>query len=290
MSLPLPSPPAGQATCGDTYNALTAANLQKAMASGSLNIAGVELTRVGDGDDEFNADFVSFPVNSLVRSYGGVFGPSIGSCLAYEIEGSSLVLTDPIKPSFLDAGSQLMITGPSGVKTVNATSTGYFSSTLASASPFYIAPGNYTVANGAGGVNVAAFNWALTLPPSVVPNVPASINRSQNLTLTWTGGSAFPVVSVLFIQRRKSHLDAEILCRYHLYSGGFGRMTFTASPPRFTTLLPGRDGFGTPTTAGVSIRSWRQLPRIISPWRVRLGSTKGFFTAFIANGAVATIQ
>ena len=50
------------------------------------------------------------------------------------------MLTDPIKPSFLDAGSPLMITGPGGAKTVNATSTGYFSSTLASAAPFYIAP------------------------------------------------------------------------------------------------------------------------------------------------------
>ena len=51
-------------------------------------------------------------------------------------------------------------------------------------------------ANGAGASSVAAFNWALTLPPSVVPNIPASIDPSKDLTVTWTGGSAFPVVSI----------------------------------------------------------------------------------------------
>ncbi|MGA2880322.1 MAG: hypothetical protein ABSG13_15350, partial [Bryobacteraceae bacterium] len=65
--------PAGQTTCGDTYNALTSANLQKAMASGSLNIAGVELSRIDGGDDYLNSAFTSFPVDSLIRSYGGVF-------------------------------------------------------------------------------------------------------------------------------------------------------------------------------------------------------------------------
>lgn len=278
--------PAGQTTCGDTYNALTAANLQKAMASGSLNIAGVELTRVGGGDDEFNADFVSFPVNSLIRSYGGVFGPSIGSCLAYEMEGSSLVLTDPIKPSFLDAGSPLMITGPGGAKTVNATSTGYFSSTLASAAPFYIAPGNYMAANGAGASSVAAFNWALTLPPSVVPNIPASIDPSKDLTVTWTGGSAFPVVSIYLYNgvkatsTLKSYVD--IICTADGSAGSF------TVPAAFLGLLPA-DGFGTPTTAGVSI----EVGGVASNHFTVAGTPgidEGFFTAFIANGAVATIQ
>ncbi len=278
--------PAGQTTCGDTYNALTAANLQKAMASGSLNIAGVELSRIDGGDDYVNSAFTSFPVDSLIRSYGGVFGPSIGNCLAYEIEGSSLVITDPIKPSFLDAGSQLMITGPGGVKTVSATSTGYYFSTLATASPFYIAPGNYTAANGGGGSNVAAFNWDVTLPPSVVPNIPASINRSQNLTVTWTGGSAFPVVSIYLYNgvkatsTLKSYVD--IICTAEGSAGSF------TIPAAFLGLLP-PDGFGTPTTAGVSIEiggvALNHFTVVGSP-----GIDEGFFTAFIANGAVATIQ
>jgi uncharacterized protein (TIGR03437 family) len=278
--------PAGQTTCGDTYNALTSANLQKAMASGSLNIAGVELSRIDGGDDYLNSAFTSFPVDSLIRSYGGVFGPSIGNCLAYEIEGSSLVLTDPIKPSFLDAGSQLMITGPGGAKTVNATSTGYYFSTLATASPFYIAPGNYTASNGSRGSNVAAFNWDLTLPPSVVPNIPASIDRTQDLTLTWTGGSAFPVVSIYLYNgvkatsTLKSYVD--IICTA---AGSAG--TFTI-PAAFLGLLPA-DGFGTPTTAGVSIEVGGVASNRFTVTGTP-GLDEGFFTAFIGNGAVATIQ
>jgi uncharacterized protein (TIGR03437 family) len=278
--------PAGQTTCGDTYNALTAANLQKAMASGSLNIAGVELSRIDGEDDYLDSAFTSFPVDSLIRSYGGVFGPSIGNCLAYEIEGSSLVLTDPIKPSFLEAGSQLMITGPNGAKTVNETSTGYFFSTLATASPFYIAPGNYTASNGAGGSNVAAFNWDVTLPPSVVPNIPASVNLSQDLTVSWTGGSAFPVVSIYLYNgvkatsTLKSYVD--IICTAEGSAGSF------TIPAAFLGLLP-PDGFGTPTTAGVSI----EVGGVASNHFTVAGSPgidEGFFTAFIGNGAVATIQ
>ena len=96
--------PAGQTTCGDTFNALTKANLEKAMTSGTLNIAGVELTHLLGEDDELDAAFTSFPVNSLIRSYGGAFGPSLGNCLAYEVQGSSFVLKDPILPSFLSSG------------------------------------------------------------------------------------------------------------------------------------------------------------------------------------------
>jgi len=43
--------PAGQTTCGDAHGSLTAANLQKAITNGSLNMGGVELSRVSGGND-----------------------------------------------------------------------------------------------------------------------------------------------------------------------------------------------------------------------------------------------
>jgi uncharacterized protein (TIGR03437 family) len=278
--------PAGQTTCGDTFNALTTANLQKAMASGTLNIAGVQLSHFPDLGDQVIADFTSFPLNSLIRSYGGIFGPSVGNCIAYEIEGTSLVFTDPIQPSFLAAGSQLMITGPAGVRTIDASSTGAFLATLATSSPFFLAPGNYTVSNGSGGSNVSGFSWDLTLPESVVPNIPSSINRAQDLTLTWSGGSAFPVVSIYLYNgvRATSSLKSyvDIICSADASAGSF------TIPSAFLSLLPA-NGFGTPTTPGVSI----QLGGVaINHFTVpgSPGLDEGFFTAFIGNGSVASIQ
>jgi uncharacterized protein (TIGR03437 family) len=278
--------PAGQTTCGDTYNGLTVYNLQKAMTSGSLNLAGVELSHIDDGDDYLTANFVSFPLNTLIRSFGGTDGPSIGSCLAYETEGSSLVITDPVQLSYLDAGSQLVLTGPSGTKTADATSTGSFLATLATESPFYIAPGNYTVENGAGGSNVAGFNWNVTLPASVISNIPASINRAQDLTLTWTGGSAFSVVRIYAFNgveatsSLKSYVD--IICDADASAG-----TFTI-PSAILSLLP-PNGYGTPITPGVAIQiGGVALSHFTVPGSP--GIDEGFFTAFISNGAVTTIQ
>ena len=278
--------PAGQTTCGDTFNALTKTNLEKAMNSGTLNIAGVQLSRLLGEDDELDAAFSSFPVNSLIRSYGGTFGPSLGNCLAYETEGSSFVLKDPIVPTFLSTGSQLVIDGPAGSKTIDATSTGFYEATLATSSPFFIQPGNYTASNGAGGSNVGALNWDLTLPASIVADIPTSINRAQDLTLTWTGGSAFPVVGIYLFNgvkatsSLKSYVD--IVCSAEGSAG-----TFTI-PSALLGLLPA-GGFATPTTPGVLI----QLGGIAQSNFTVTGSPgidEGFFTAFIASGAVAAIQ
>lgn len=75
--------PAGQTICSDTTGSLTAANLQKAVANGSLNMAGVAIARIGGGDDALAGYFGTLPLNSLIRSYGGSYLPSTGSCLAY---------------------------------------------------------------------------------------------------------------------------------------------------------------------------------------------------------------
>jgi uncharacterized protein (TIGR03437 family) len=278
--------PAGQTTCADTFNALTATNLQKAMTTGTLNIAGVELSRLVDGDDELDAGFTSFPLNSLIRSYGGTLGPSIGNCLAYEVEGSSFAVKDPIVPTFLSAGSQLVISGPDGARTIAASSTGVYAATLATSSPYFIEAGSFTATNGPGASGVGAFTWDLTLPASIIPSIPASINRAQDLTITWTGGSAFPVVEIYLFNgvkatsTMKSYVD--IACTADGSAG-----TFTI-PSAVLNVLPA-NGYATPTTPGVLI----QLGGVAQSSFSVTGSPgldEGFFTAFIGSGSVAAIQ
>jgi hypothetical protein len=279
--------PAGQTTCGDTFDALTTANLQKAVSSGSLNLGGVSLSRVGDDTGDFmTAGFGSYPVNSLIRSYGGTFGPSIGSCLAYEVSGTALVLADPVQPTGLNAGANLILTGPAGAKTVGPTATGLYPDTLAVSPAQYLAPGAYTVTNVSGGSNVGSFNWNLTLPPLVVPVVPAVANRAQNLAVTWSGGAAYPVVTIFGYTgvsvAAPVNSYVEFLCNA---TGSAG--TFTI-PSVILNLLP-TGGFGTPTTPGVNI----QVAGVASNTFTVAGSPgldAGFFTALITSGSVAAIQ
>jgi uncharacterized protein (TIGR03437 family) len=279
--------PAGQATCGDTFDALTTTNLQKAISSGDLNLAGVEVSRFVGQNDTLVAPFVSFSVNSLIRSYGGTFAPSVGSCLAYEVEGTSLQYSDPVQPtSYLNSGPNLVLSGPAGNKTIPASSTGLYTATLATQPSVYLEPGAYSVTNGSGGTNVGPFNWSLTLPPLVVPKIPSSINPSQNLTLTWTGGSAYSLVTISLFNGvvATSSLSSyvQVLCSANASAGSF------TIPAAFLSLLPS-GGFGTPTEAGVNI----QVAGVQNATFTVAGSPGldgGFFDVFIYSGAVASIQ
>jgi uncharacterized protein (TIGR03437 family) len=278
--------PKGQTTCGDTFNALTAANLQTAVSTGSLNIAGVELDHVAGHDDTLGAAFVTFPLNSLIRSFGGTTSPSIGNCIAYETYAPTLNVTDPIQPTLLHTGAELTLTGPNGNKNALAVAVGTYADILASAAPYYLAPGNYTVTNGAGGTNVDSFTWDLTLPPSVGANIPASVNRAQDLTMTWTGGSAFPFVTIFGYSAVPSASTnfswVEFICTADASAGSF------TIPSAILNLLP-TNGYGAFGQPGVSL----QIAGVAENHFTVSGSpglNEGFFTAFIATGAVAKVE
>ena len=286
--------PAGQTICSDTTGSLTAANLQKAVTNGSLNMAGVAIARMGTGNDSLVGYFGNLPLNSLIRSYGGSYLPSTGSCMAYEVQGSSVVdaLIDPIQPTYMDAGPSLSITGPGGTKTVPVTttskiSTGYYAAYLAIEPSVYIQPGDYTVSNGAGGANVGPFTWALTVPAAVVPtNIPASVDPTQNLTLNWTGSSPFQVVGIFaysgVLVSAPTSSYTYIMCSADPSAGTF------AIPAAILNLLPA-DGYGNPSTKGVSI-SIAGFPEGRYSVAGSPGIDAGLLAIYVATGSVAAIQ
>jgi uncharacterized protein (TIGR03437 family) len=279
--------PDGQTTCGDTFNALTTANLQKAVSTGSLSLGLVSLTNLNSTGDIFTGLFGSFTLNTLVRSYGGTLGPSLGNCLVYENYGELPVNTDPVHGNPLSAGPQFKVTGPNGNKTVDLISTGFYQETLASTSPFFIVPGNFTVTNGAGEPTVPAFTWDLTLPSPVVPTIPASFNPAQDLTLTWTGGSAYSVAliygfSAAVLTSFTNFSWVELICTADASAG-----TFTI-PSALLSAFP-LDGYGSVGVKGVGF----QIAGLAESHFTDPGSPgldEGFFTAYKTNGAVATIQ
>ncbi len=281
----MPVAPGGQSTCADAHGLLTAANVQKAVSTGTLNAANVTLYRFGSNSDTLESAFVSYPLNSLIRSYGGTLGPSIGSCTAFESLGTS-VIVDPIQPPFLDAGPSLTITGPTSSKTVAATSTGYYSAALGASSSF-IGPGAYTASNGSGGANVGAINWNLTLPsPIGITNLPATIDRSQDLTLTWSNSAAFEVVSILGISgvplSSGQTAYVQFYCTAEATTGQF------TIPSVILNLLP-TNGFGATGEPGAAI----EIAGVAANSFTAAGSPGidvGIFNAFTFKGGVAKVQ
>ena len=279
--------PPGQSTCSDSFGALTAANLQTAITNGALSVGFIQVSRIGTNNDILAAGFGNFTLNNLIRSFGGSIGPSRGSCLAYETLGTSPTPTDPVQSTLLATGPDLVLTGPNGQKNISATATGSYLATLATEPNQFIAPGAYTVSNGSGGTGIGPFSWDLTLPAFVVPtNIPASINRAQDLTLTWTGGAPYSVVSIFGISGVPIALPqtsyVEFICTADASAG-----TFTI-PSHVLNLLP-PNGYGSTTKKGVDLQ---MSGLTIDTFNVSgsPGLNAGTFDVFVSSGAVASVQ
>lgn len=280
----------GQTVCGDTFGVLTLANLSKAVANGSLNLGLVDLSRISTNDDTFVGSFANYPLNSLIRSYGGSFGSSIGGCIVYEqVDGAELILQDPIVPTLthLSTGPALTINSNAAPVTVNADSTGAYGAALGTSGNAFISPGTYTVSNGNGGSQVPAFSWSDTLPaPLSFVNFPATVNRAQDLTVTWTNSAAFTLVSVFgysaVVLSSTQNSYIQFVCTASATSTQF------TIPAAILSLLP-TNGYGAFAVPGVAF----QVAGVIDNRFTVAGSPGldvGQFSVFTSTGPVVKVQ
>jgi hypothetical protein len=149
---------------------------------------------------------------------------------------------DPVAIQRLDAGAALNLAGPLGAKQFPRTGTGGFSYDaggdgllgggipglpgLPAATPDYLAPGNYTLNNGSGGAVVGGFATSLTIPgnPPVWNNQDAlsNIPRSQDMTVTWSGGVVGAYISILGSSANPANgAGAEFICTERAEAGTF---------------------------------------------------------------------
>ncbi len=178
-----------------------------------------------------------------------------GSCIVLPTLGANLPVENVLGTA-LDAGAAINVNGPGGAKTLKKrTAAGgviSYDETFVDISSGlglpglpggnttpYLVPGNYRIDNGSGGADVGAFSGQLAIPTALTWTNEGSItnvNRSNNLTVTWTGGSSDSSVVILGFSAITSKSGAAFEC---LAQGNPGTFTIpswvlSALPPTLT--------------------------------------------------------
>ena len=163
--------------------------------------AGVVRTTKGDTGSATFISYADVPASLFAADYfysenvcqiNGFPGPNGGPTL----NGVEFPIV-PLKAVNLDAGPNITVNGSTGTRTIPRITVGalvgYRGTDFGTATPGnYFDPGHYTV-TGTGGKDVGAFTTSFDVPQTRFvltnqPSVTEPLDRSQDLTITWTGG------------------------------------------------------------------------------------------------------
>jgi uncharacterized protein (TIGR03437 family) len=183
----VPVTPGGGACSDPVVNGSTQLPAATTLKVGSLQI--VRTTSGSTTSTSAGADFVA--ISGPESTNGGGLN-SIGSCYAAQsIIGGSGGLPAGNTSIGLDAGT-ISVAGPSGTQPVPAIAStpGAYDAILPTS--FVPSTGGSFVFTGTGGKDVGAFTATINYSNPIVwtnMNAITSVNRSQGVTLTWTGGA-----------------------------------------------------------------------------------------------------
>jgi uncharacterized protein (TIGR03437 family) len=227
---------AGSRTCSDQVPGITAPPAVVVTGKSSYNVANLNLSNNVVSNPATTVDGHVFPASILQNAFGGgqflnftLLGPgtletgggtpfpSIGECVTHpftlplptplpsQVAGPAAASPGP--PSQLNAGPAINFTGPDGKASAplqasqNGTYGGTLDATGTNSPPFIPSSGGlFTIDNGSGGPDVGPFTTQINVPPPLVwsnMNSITSIDRSQGLIITWTGGDPGGIVSII---------------------------------------------------------------------------------------------
>jgi hypothetical protein len=131
---------------------------------------------------------------------------------------------------------------------------------------------------------VAGFSWSETLPaPISFVNFPSTVNRSTDLTVTWSDSSAFTLVSVFgysaVVLNSSQNSYTEFVC-----AAPASATQFTI-PAAILSLLP-TNGYGAFAVPGAGF----QVAGIIDNLFSVTGLDVGQFSVFTTSGPVVKVQ
>ena len=224
-------------TCSDADGINVSDVASDLTSKGSANIAAISLLSnfltldIGGAlnlqwdNDTVEANVGTFKSGVLYESQGFTLSPSANNCTASAFRG----YPPPSDPAlaletYLDAGSSMSVKGPNGTQTVNKNTSGSGYGGLVGGStiqdllqggglpPFFlstayaISPGTYTV-TAPGGSAVGSFSASIDVSSSAASFkwtnqssvATSAIDRSQPLTITWTGGDPSGFVDITAI-------------------------------------------------------------------------------------------
>ncbi|HTW65002.1 MAG TPA: hypothetical protein VME17_10320 [Bryobacteraceae bacterium] len=182
--------------------------LQKIQFSATVPILGALNVK----QDYGAAYFYDFNDQALLASRGLSSISSFNSCTVLVCSNSDTCIPDnsALNVPQISAGSQITITGPQGtaVLPLAANRVGEFhgplgSSTVVGSGNDFLQPGSYTASNGSGGSVVGGFTADLTIGSPLTwtnqSTVSAlnAIDRTQNLTINFSGGTSSDYVAIL---------------------------------------------------------------------------------------------
>lgn len=184
----------------------------------SLNRSSLAIEIANTLTDTAGGSFFKFAGSQLGGVQGSGLITSFGSCVVIQIAGET-----PSVPTLLaeglDAGTTMLVTGPKGTKEIKMEK-GAFGGTLGSGTTTniplpiplpslgnpYLDEGNYTVTNGSGGADVGSFTASITIGRPMewtnrattgTGSPVATLSRSSEVPITWSGGGANDVISIL---------------------------------------------------------------------------------------------
>jgi uncharacterized protein (TIGR03437 family) len=283
------------AACSDPGNPLSNA----VTAGGSVGL--LSLTRMAMHEDvgvtstvDLVSDFVKYSATKQTGSPWAfapwVTTPPAGTCTLYPGIGDFLatgaVPAANAITSGLDGGTQLTISGPAGQQSVNisnGTSIPLGSSLSLNSFPnrLLLNPGSYTL-TGPGGAAVGSFTASLTVPaPFTWTNREqiVNVNRSQPLTLTWSGAATGENVAILGVDSDlPSNSSAMFFCM-----APSGATSFTV-PTEVLSAIPATE----PDV--LASKSVIYLMSSNSSAFTATGLTTGLATAVYMNGATVVFQ
>jgi uncharacterized protein (TIGR03437 family) len=229
--------PIGQGVCSDAVYGINGTLLgqlggQTTVKSGSV-IVGQSVSPSGTTNIA-DASFSS----TTGSTYGTTSGiVSLGSCLVTEVISSG---GGSVTSTGLDAGASIALTGPLGAYTLSPipTITGtYIAQLPAGAVP---STGGAFTFKGPGGKDVGAFTTTVNLPNPLLSwtnqSADATVNRSQGVTINWSGGSPGSFVVITGDSSGPNGASGSFLC-YAPQSA----LTFTV-PAYVTGTLPAGTG------------------------------------------------
>ena len=217
-------------SCSDPTG-FTASDIDLAQRNKGLSIGIIDFHHLdlgGNVDNEAAGRFVRYDFDSLSGSFAaastdtGIRGsfavPPLGSCTVSLGSATGDVRGDESPFQRLNIVQALNLSGPNG-KAQLAAPDYYFQT-----DNDFFTPGDYTVDNGTGTATFGPFKGALTLPPPLKwtnRDALTSADRSQDLTVNWTGGAADREFVMIAGFSQNERVIAAFLCTEKASAGKF---------------------------------------------------------------------